>query len=180
MEKIEHFNHGLSMGKLSFPEMVSIIKEQVGEDAVTSTLEVGTQPQILVPAYRLLAVMNLLWKHPMFYFDYLACVTGVDNGVKENTLDVIYHLNSIPYEHSIIIKVVVSREVEKEEVGIESVSSIWKTADWQEREIFDMFGLKFFNHPDLRRILLPGDWEGYPLRKDYQEQETYHGIKVKY
>ena len=78
-----------------------------------------------------------------------------------------------------ILKVQIDREI-KENAEIDSVSGIWKTADWHEREIFDFYGVKFNNHPDLRRILLPADWIGHPMRKDYQEQETYHGIKVKY
>jgi NADH-quinone oxidoreductase subunit C len=62
----------------------------------------------------------------------------------------------------------------------QSVSSVYKTAEWHEREAFDMVGVVFENHPDLRRILLPDDWEGYPLRKDYQTAETYHNIKIDY
>ncbi|MNN90470.1 NAD(P)H-quinone oxidoreductase subunit J [compost metagenome] len=60
-----------------------------------------------------------------------------------------------------------------------SVSAVWKTADWHEREAFDLMGIFFTNHPDLRRILLPDDWQGYPLRKDYQDPESYHGITIK-
>jgi NADH-quinone oxidoreductase subunit C len=60
------------------------------------------------------------------------------------------------------------------------VSSIWKTADWHEREAYDLVGVQFVNHPNLTRILLPADWQGHPLRKDYVEQERYHGIQVKY
>ena len=80
-----------------------------------------------------------------------------------------------------MLKVEVARNTEEGKLPqVPSVSSIWKTADWHEREAFDLVGIEFTNHPDLRRILLPSDWEGYPLRKDYKEQEEYHGIKVKY
>ena len=100
----------------------------------------------------------------------------MDNGPAKGTLDVLYHISSIPLEHAVILKLTVEREGQK----VPSLASLWRTADWHEREIFDLFGLEFSGHPDLRRILLPADWEGHPLRKDYVEQEKYHGIKVKY
>jgi NADH-quinone oxidoreductase subunit C len=103
----------------------------------------------------------------------------VDNGTEAGNIDLVYHLTSIPFEKSVILKVQIDRMLGDKD-KIDSVSSVWRTADWHEREIYDFFGVKFNNHPDLRRILLPADWEGHPLRKDYQEQETYHGIKVKY
>ncbi len=124
----------------------------------------------------LLAVMDALYKSPATYFDMLSCVTGLDNGVDTGTMEVVYNLYSIPFNHHLMIKVVVPRE--KPEV--ESVSMIWKTANWQEREIFDMYGINFKNHPDLRRILMPADWEGHPLRKDYKQQEYYREIRVEY
>ena len=107
-----------------------------------------------------------------FYFDSLQCNTGFDLG--EGNLESRYNLHSMKHLHSIEIRIKVS--VEKPDIP--SVESIWRVADWFERETYDMFGINFTGHSDLRRILLPEDWEGWPLRKDYKEQETYHGIVV--
>ncbi|MCP9765865.1 NADH-quinone oxidoreductase subunit C [Lacihabitans soyangensis] len=146
----------------------------------TQFIENVRQPFIFLPeSSRLLTVCKFLYSSPLFYFDFLNCVTAIDNGTEAGSIDLIYHLSSIPFEKSVVLKVQIDRELD-EKSKIDSVSSIWKTADWHEREIFDFYGVKFNNHPDLRRILLPADWEGHPMRKDYQEQETYHGIKVKY
>ena len=109
---------------------------------------------------------------PDFYFDSLQCNTGFDLG--EGNLESRYNLHSMKHLHSIEIRIKVS--VEKPDIP--SVESIWRVADWFERETYDMFGINFTGHSDLRRILLPEDWEGWPLRKDYKEQETYHGIVV--
>jgi NADH-quinone oxidoreductase subunit C len=115
------------------------------------------------------------------YFDLLSCISGIDNGPDKGTMEVIYHLYSIPFNHSLVLRVELPRSKEGEgAIEIPSVTTIWKTAYWHEREAYDMFGVIFKGHPDLRRILLPADWEGYPLRKDYKEQEYYHGIKVRY
>jgi len=124
----------------------------------------------------LVVVMEELYKNPNTYFDMLSCVTGLDNGADAATTEVAYNLYSIPFNHHLMIKVVLPRDKPE----IESVSMIWKTANWQEREIFDMYGIHFKNHPDLRRILMPADWEGHPLRKDYKHQEYYRDIKVEY
>src|SRR5690606_10281297 len=112
---------------------------------------------------------------------FLSSVTGLDNGPEKGTMEVIYHLYSIPYNHHFTIKVALERDlVNSNPPNLPSVTSIWKGANWQEREIFDMYGIVFEGHPDLRRILLPEDWEGFPLRKDYKTQDYYHGIKVAY
>ncbi len=124
----------------------------------------------------LLAVMDMLYRNSTTYFDMLACVTGIDNGAEAATMEIAYNLYSIPFNHHLMIKVVVPRDNPQ----VESVSAIWKTANWQEREIFDMYGIHFRNHPDLRRILMPADWQGHPLRKDYKHQEYYRDIKVEY
>jgi len=124
----------------------------------------------------LMSVMICLLNDPTAYFDMLSCVTGVDNGPEANTIDIIYNMYSIPFDHHLMVKVTVPRD--KPEV--QSVCSIWRTANWHEREIFDLFGVQFLNHPDLRRILLPADWEGHPLRKDYKHQDYYRNVKVAY
>ena len=93
------------------------------------------------------------------------------------TLSVVYHLESIELKHKIVLKVLLQRE----NPDVQSVSCVWRCADWHEREAYDLIGINFLNHPDLRRILMPYDWEaGYPLRKDYKNPEFYHGMKVPY
>ncbi|MBN8653361.1 MAG: NADH-quinone oxidoreductase subunit C [Cytophagales bacterium] len=133
-----------------------------------------TPLSLSIDASALILVCEQLHKNPETYFDMLTCVNGVDNGPEANTMEVIYQLYSIPFNHSLMLKVILPRENPE----IESVTSIWKSADWLEREVFDMFGIVFKNHPDLRRILMPADWNGYPLRKDYKHEETYRGIKI--
>jgi NADH-quinone oxidoreductase subunit C len=106
-------------------------------------------------------------------FDYLSCLSGVDN---KETLGVVYHLFSMTKKHKITIKV----ELPKDNPEVNTVERVWRTADWHEREAFDMYGIIFKGHHDLRRILNPYDWEGHPLRKDYKQPDEYHGIKVQY
>lgn len=133
-----------------------------------------TQPYLTVPADRLVDVCQLLRTDNRFFFDLLACVTAIDNGPEANTIEVIYNLTSIPYERNLGLRVTVPRA----NPVVPSVAHIWRTADWHEREAFDLVGVVFANHPDLRRILLPTDWVGHPLRRDYQEMTEYHGIKT--
>lgn len=140
-------------------------------------LEEHTTPTtVSIAAHDLLLVCKVLHTHPDLYFDMLSCVTGVDNGPTANTCEVIYHLYSIPYQFSLALKVTLPRD----NPVVDSVVSIWRGADWLEREVYDMFGITFNNHPDMRRILMPADWQGFPLRKDYQHQENYHGVTVAY
>ena len=106
------------------------------------------------------------------FFDSLQCNTGMDLG--EGVLESRYNLHSMKHLHKVEIRIKVSAE----KPDIPSVEQIWRVADWFERETYDMFGINFIGHRDLRRILLPDDWEGWPLRKDYEEQVTDHGIIV--
>jgi NADH-quinone oxidoreductase subunit C len=107
-------------------------------------------------------------------FDFLSCLSGMD--YNNGAFGVVYHLSSMVHKHKIVLKT----HCTKENMHVQSVSVVWGTANWHEREAFDLFGIIFDEHPDLRRILLPDDWEGHPLRKDYKVQEFYHGMKVPY
>jgi NADH:ubiquinone oxidoreductase subunit C len=97
-------------------------------------------------------------------FDYLFCETGMDWGA---TLGVIYHLRSTKYGHEMVVKVHTS---DRENANIDTVCDIWRTAELHEREIHDLFGIKFNNHPNMKVLILPENWEGYPLRKDYVDE----------
>jgi NADH-quinone oxidoreductase subunit C len=114
--------------------------------------------------------------HPKLKFNYMACLTGVDYPAEEK-LGIICNFESLALlNHKLAVKVKCAREGG----SIPSVACVWHTANWHEREAYDMFGMTFAGHPELRRILCPEDWEGYPLRKDYKVQDQYHGIKVPY
>lgn len=140
-------------------------------------MDESTSPKgVKIPKEDLLVVTRALLENPIAYFDMLSCVTGIDNGPDAGTMEVVYNLYSVPFNQQLMIKVSLVRSKPE----IESVSHIWKTADWHEREIFDMYGVNFLHHPDLRRILMPADWEGHPLRKDYKQQQYYRDIKVEY
>ena len=169
---------------MQFEEIKNIISDKIGAAAVVKEDIAQMQPQLTVDQKFLLRICAELHTNPSLYFDYLSCITGLDNGPEKGSMEVIYHLYSIPFNHHFILRVELQRSVETRLIAslpsVPSVTSIWKTADWHEREVYDMFGIKFEGHPDLRRILLPADWEGYPLRKDYKQQEYYHGIKVEY
>lgn len=119
-----------------------------------------------------LDIANWLKSEETLYFDSLQCNTGVDLG--DGILESRYNLHSMKHFHNIEIRI----KVPVNKPDIPSVEQVWRIADWFERETYDMFGINFIGHRDLRRILLPEDWEGWPLRKDYEEQETYHGIVV--
>ena len=141
------------------------------------TVDDNSTPKALrIHADDLLHVCAELYKNPETYFDLLSCVTGIDNGPEKGTMEIAYNLYSIPFNIHLALRITLPRDGGE----ADSVAGIWKTANWHEREVYDMFGVKFRNHPDLRRILLPADWEGHPLRKDYKQQDYYKGIKTDY
>lgn len=111
----------------------------------------------------ILPICRFLHDDPELSFDYLTDLCGVDNYPHEPRFQVVYHLCAMKTRRRLRLKVFLPGAAPR----ISSVFSVWKAADWLEREAFDMFGITFLEHPDLRRILLTPDWEGYPLRKDY-------------
>lgn len=147
-------------------------------------------PYIVLEPINLPDVCRFLKEDPDLQFDILNCISGVDYletdpkkvakaGFDPHT-EVVYHLSSFAHAHRFVIKVMLPRWKDDnpgELPEVPSVVSIWPAADWHEREVYDMNGIWFTGHPDLRRILLSEDWEGYPLRKDYEFPLEYHGIR---
>lgn len=152
-----------------------VIKEEFG-DAISDLDNNPTMPFFTVLDKSLWpAIGYFMREDTRLKFNYMACLSGVD--YNDGRLGVVYNLESLGvHNHRLAVKVLCT----KEDSTIPSVAEVWLTADWHEREAYDMYGIVFEGHPDHRRILCPDDWVGYPLRKDYQVQETYHGIKVPY
>lgn len=155
-------------------EIFEILTQQFGEDHITlGGGEVGEQ-FITVSASKLASVAKFLRDDDRTSLDVLMCLSGVHYH-KEEEFGVTYHTHSTENKHKLTFKV----RVPESAPNVSSLESVWKTADWHEREAYDMFGIIFDNHPNHTRILCPEDWEGYPLRKDYVQQEFYHGITTK-
>ncbi|HRH34192.1 MAG TPA: NADH-quinone oxidoreductase subunit C [Catalimonadaceae bacterium] len=125
-------------------------------------------------------LLEALFRNSTFWCDYLIAISGTHRLGPPEMIGVHYHLASIPTG----IQVHVFEEKELSSTlqipEFDSVSNLWKTADWHERETAEMYGIRFVGHPDLRNLLLPANWEGFPMRKNYQQQLEYHGVKVKY
>lgn len=137
--------------------------------ALAPSVKIGTSkqfPEFILPASDLHDVALKLKGHPDIRMDYLFCLTAID---RKDGFHVVYHLTSSELAHPVMLRVVLPDRVNP---ATSSVSDIWKSAEFYEREVFDMFGIRFENHPDLRRIFLDDSWIGYPLRKDYKDDFT--------
>lgn len=119
---------------------------------------------IIVKPEQLHQLLSQLKSNNETNFDYLFCLTGIDY---EKSLGVIYHLESTTHRHIVVVKV---QTEDRENPTFDSVCNIWKTAEFHEREVFDFFGIKFNNHPNLKRLFLTDEWQGFPLRKDYVDE----------
>ena len=131
--------------------------------AVAETHEFRGELTIVVPREQLRRAAEFLHGDPESQFAYLSDITAVDRFPVEPRFELNYHLLSIPHRARLRLKV----RVGGSDPVVDSVNAVWPAANWHEREIFDLFGVRFEGHPDLRRILMPEDWEGHPLRKDY-------------
>lgn len=143
-------------------EIAYRIKEKFPEE-VLDILQFLDQVSVIVKRERIVELCRYLHDDPDLYFDYLSDLCGVDYLGKKPRFEVVYNLYSIKHRHRIRLKA----GVPEEDTNIDSVTSVWIGADWHEREAYDMYGINFKGHPDLRRILMPEDWEGHPQRKDY-------------
>jgi NADH-quinone oxidoreductase subunit C len=124
-------------------------------------------PEFIVPAEKLCEVAHELKVNSRTKFDYLFCLTAVD---RKDGFHVVYHLTSSEFLHFVVLRVILTDKVNP---IVPTVSGIWTVAEFYEREVFDLFGIRFENHPDMRRLLLDDDWVGYPLRKDYKDTFTF-------
>jgi len=178
-----------------------LLVEQLGDEAALGWDDTGPQPIATIASTQINAAARFLREDPRLDFDLLMCLSGIDwdgldeNGkgksvailgyqedgkpetsdrVAEGDLGVAYHLYSYQHEHDFALQVRVPRV----NPVVPTVSDIWPTAAWHEREAFDLVGIEFGDHPDLRRILLEDGWQGHPLRKDYQMPERWQEVPL--
>lgn len=164
---------------MSFDDIKTLLTNKFGDTVIAGEERTGLQPALIIDPDKIADVCLELRDNPKTYFDFLSCLSGMDYGVNDGRFGVVYHLSSIPYQLQLTLKVSKPNNRDEQDLpSFPSVTSVYRTADWHEREAYDLLGIYFEGHPDLRRILLPDDWEGYPLRKDYQAAEYYKGIKI--
>jgi NADH-quinone oxidoreductase subunit C len=141
-------------------EILAFVSEYVPE------VKAGTNkqyPELIIPVEKIHEVAEVLKREPATRMDYLFCETAAD---RKDGFHLFYHLTSTQFHHTVMLRVILA---DKANAVAPSVSDVWAAAEFFEREIFDLFGIRFANHPDLRRIFLQDDWAGHPLRKDYKD-----------
>ena len=154
-------------------EIYTKLTARLGSSILAFVEEETLNPTIVVEAGDLRKVVEFLKEDPSLQFDFLMNLAGHDPA-PESQLVVIYHLYATELDHYITLKTFTGREAPR----VASIAPVYATADWHEREAYDLYGIIFEGHPDLKRILMEDDWEGWPLRKDYIPAEFYRGMRI--
>ncbi len=170
-------------------EIIAILEERFGS-RIRGKKPDALDPYVVVEPVDLLEVCGFLRDDPRLRFELLNCISGVDylepdpkkapKAGFDPHLEVVYHLSSFTHRHRFVLKVLLPRWKDNkpgELPEVPSVTGLWQGANWHEREVYDLSGIWFTGHPELRRILLSEDWLGHPLRKDYEFPLDYHGIR---
>ena len=170
-------------------EIVTVLEQKFAGKIKSKKLE-AIDPFVVIDPADLIEVCRFLRDDPRLQFDLLNCISGVDylepdpkkapKAGFEPHLEVVYHLSSFRHRHRFVLKLILPRWKDDKPGQIPevpSVTGLWRTAEWHEREVYDLSGVWFNGHPELTRILLAEDWVGHPLRKDYEYPLEYHGIR---
>lgn len=142
--------------------LINKLKEKF-QDFIEEIIDYSNELTFVISKKKILDVCYFLRNNEDLKFDYLVDICGVDRFKKENRFEVVYNIWSEKLKYRIRLRV----KVDEKDLQLDSVTSIWKSANWYERETYDMFGIIFLNHPDLRRIYMPEEFEYFPLRKDF-------------
>ena len=157
------------------PAIHGQLKDRFGEKIVAFQAET-LQPWAVVAPDAIAEVAAFAKSDPALAFDNLLCLSAVDYPKEDPPrMEIVYHLFSYPHRHAFVLKAMLPRE----DPALPTVEGVWGVANWHEREAYDLFGVTFTGHTDMRRILLPDDWEGHPLRKDWVDPDFYNGMHVK-
>ena len=151
-------------------QILERVKNQFG-DRILEVADRKLDPFAVVDPKAIVEIGRYMKNDPELQMDCLSNESGVDY---KDRIEVVYHFFSYQRRHTAVLKVKLPRD----NPSVETLENVWKSANWMEREIFDLLGVNFEGHSDMRRILMPEDWQGYPLRKDFVEPLEYHGIST--
>jgi len=151
----------------------NVLTQRFGADTILYYEQTSFDPYIIINPEDIQSICMYLRYNPELKLSFFLNLSGVDYPDREQ-ITLVYHIYSMALKTTCVLKTSVSREFPE----LESIESVWKAAGWFEREIYDLLGVSFINHSNLKRILLPEDWKGHPLRKDYREEPVYHDMET--
>jgi NADH-quinone oxidoreductase subunit C len=154
------------MAPMDHAALIALLQQAVPAAQLEDAASVDLQPTVYVSRDDLPALTRALHDRPDLSFDLLAEITAIDYWPREPRFELVYLVVSIPHRRRLRVKV----RLHGDDARVGTATAIWPAANWLEREVWDLFGIEFDGHPDPRRLLMPEDWEGFPLRKDYPVQ----------